>query len=55
MAPLTDTAKATLQRRVAAHHAQHWPQLSSLDVRWRGSYAYIDAATPTAICGNCAG
>jgi hypothetical protein len=46
MARLTDTAKATLQRRVAAHHAQHWPQLSSLDVRWRGSYAYIDAATP---------
>ena len=46
MARLSDTAKTTLQRRVAAHHAQHWPQLSSLDVRWRGSYAYIDAATP---------
>jgi hypothetical protein len=46
MARLNDTAKTTLQRRVAAHHAQHWPQLSSLDVRWRGSYAYIDAATP---------
>ena len=35
MARLSDTAKTTLQRRVAAHHAQHWPQLSSLDVRWR--------------------
>ena len=46
MARLSDTAKTTLQRRVAAHHAQHWPQLSSLDVRWRGSYAYIDATTP---------
>lgn len=46
MARLSDTAKTTLQRRVAAHHAQHWPQLSSLDVHWRGSYAYIDAATP---------
>lgn len=46
MARLSDTAKTTLQRRVAAHHAQHWPQLSSLDVRWRGSYAYINAATP---------
>lgn len=54
MARPTDTAKTTLQRRVAAHHAQHWPQLSSLDVRWRGSYAYIDAATPTAMCSNCA-
>lgn len=54
MARLSDTAKTTLQRRVAAHHAQHWPQLSSLDVRWRGSYAYIDAATPTAMCSNCA-
>jgi len=45
-AAASDTAKTTLQRRVADHHAQHWPQLSSLDVRWRGNYAYIDAATP---------
>src|SRR5450631_4812093 len=46
MARLSDTAKTTLQCRVAAHHAQHWPQLSSLDVRWRGSFFYNDAATP---------
>jgi len=42
---MPDTAKTTLQRRVAAHHTQHWPRLDSLDVRWRGSYAYIDATT----------
>jgi len=45
MARLPDTAKITLQRRVAVHHTQHWPRLDSLDVRWRGSYAYIDATT----------
>lgn len=45
MARLPDTAKTTLHRRVAAHHQQAWPQLANLDVRWRGTYAYIDAVT----------
>jgi hypothetical protein len=45
MAAIPTTAKTVLQQRVAAHHAQHWPQLSSLDIRWRGAYAYLDAVT----------
>lgn len=45
MTAMPTTAKTTLQRRIAAHHTQHWPQLTSLEVRWRGSYAYIDAVT----------
>jgi hypothetical protein len=45
MARMPETAKTTLQRRVAAHHKQAWPQSADLAVRWRGSHAYIDAVT----------
>ncbi len=43
MARPTDAAKSALERRLQAHQAARWPQLSGVKVRFRGEYAYIDA------------
>jgi hypothetical protein len=43
MARMSDSVQSTLRRRVQAHRAARWPHLTSLDVRFRGEYAYIDA------------
>lgn len=43
MARLPDSVKTTLKQRLETHRAARWPQLTRLDVRYRGEYAYIDA------------
>ena len=45
MARLPDSVKTTLQHRLETHRRTRWPQLARLDVRYRGEYAYINAAT----------
>jgi hypothetical protein len=37
-----DSTKTSLQQRLNAHAADHWPTLATLDVRFKGAFAYID-------------
>jgi hypothetical protein len=39
----TDTVKTALSHRLQAHQTARWPQLTGLNLRFRGEYAYIDA------------
>jgi hypothetical protein len=43
MARMSDSVKTTLTQRLETHRAVRWPQLTSVDVRYRGEYAYLDA------------
>jgi len=43
MARPPESIKAALQQRLDAHQRARWPQLTRLQVRFRGDYAYIDA------------
>jgi hypothetical protein len=43
--PIPDSARRTLARRLEDRRRERWPELVSLDVRYRGSFAYIDGAT----------
>ncbi len=36
-----ESTKSSLSQRLRSHAAQHWPQLS-LDIRFRGPFAYLD-------------
>jgi hypothetical protein len=36
------STKTSLGQRLRAHARTHWPQLSGVEVRFRGSFAYID-------------
>jgi hypothetical protein len=36
------STKASLGQRLTAHARAHWPQLSRVEVRFRGTFAYID-------------
>jgi hypothetical protein len=38
-----DSAKNALRQRLDTHQRARWPQLTGLQVRFRGDYAYIDA------------
>ena len=40
-----DSVKIALQQRLDTHQRARWPQLTCLQVRFRGDYAYIDAVT----------
>ena len=44
-APPTST-KASLQQRLSARARERWPQLTSVDVRFRGAFAYVSATMP---------
>jgi hypothetical protein len=37
------STKTSLQQRLSAHARRRWPQLNSVDVRFRGPFAYITA------------
>jgi len=43
MAALNEFTKAALGRRLARRAAARWPQLATVDVRFRGQHAYITA------------
>ena len=46
MATPPPSTKTSLGQRLRAHAATRWPALTNINVRFRGSFAYIDAALP---------
>ncbi len=40
------STKTSLQQRLSDHARTHWPALAKIDVRFRGTFAYIDAHLP---------
>lgn len=40
------STKTSLRQRLRAHAATHWPALTKVDVRFRGTFAYIDGQLP---------
>jgi hypothetical protein len=46
MASPPESTKISLRQRLRAHAQQHWPQVASLDFRYRGAFAYVDAYLP---------
>lgn len=43
--PIPDGARRTLARRLDTRRQQRWPDLLDLNIRYRGSFAYLDGAT----------
>jgi len=41
-----ESTKISLRQRLHAHAEEHWPQVGSLDLRYRGAFAYVDAHLP---------
>lgn len=46
MATPPESTKISLRQRLRAHAETRWPQVASLDFRYRGAFAYIDAHLP---------
>ena len=46
MATPPASTKASLQQRLSARARERWPQLTGVDVRFRGAFAYVSATTP---------
>jgi hypothetical protein len=48
------STKSSLTSRLSSHARQRWPQLTTVRVRFRGEFAYIDGdlgdADPTPLC-----
>lgn len=45
MASPPQSTKTSLTQTLQTHAREHWPQLTDLQVRFRGQFAYIDGAT----------
>jgi hypothetical protein len=43
MASVPEPTKTALTQSLQAHARQHWPQLTDLQVRFRGQFAYLHA------------
>ncbi len=43
MAAPPESTKTSLRQRLNTHTQTHWPAIASIDVRFRGAFAYIDA------------
>jgi hypothetical protein len=43
VATYPDSAKASLEQRLAARARERWPQIARLHIRHRGTFSYIDA------------
>jgi hypothetical protein len=43
MATPPDSTKISLRQHLRAHVEARWPQISSLEFRYRGAFAYVDA------------
>ena len=46
MATPPESTKISLRQRLRAHAQQRWPQVTGLDFRYRGAFAYVDAHLP---------
>jgi len=46
MAAPPASTKTSLQQRLSARARQRWPQLDSIDVRFRGAFAYVSGRLP---------
>jgi hypothetical protein len=44
--PPPESTKTNLQQRLASHAGQRWPALAAVNVRYRGTFAYIDGQLP---------
>jgi hypothetical protein len=40
------STKSSLQQRLTARTRERWPQLTSIDVRFRGAFAYVTGHLP---------
>jgi hypothetical protein len=40
------STKTSLQQRLSARARERWPQLASIDVRFRGAFAYVTGQPP---------
>ena len=45
MAGPPDSTKTSLQQRLSARARQRWPQLAQVQVRFRGTFAYVTGTT----------
>jgi len=43
MASVPESTKTAVTHWLQAHARQHWPQLTGLQLRFRGQFAYLDA------------
>ncbi len=41
MPAIPDSTKSSVTLRLLAHSEQHWPQLSRVEVTWRGAFGYV--------------
>ena len=41
-----ESTTVSLQQRLRAHIEAHWPQLSRLEFRYRGEFAYVKTHLP---------
>jgi hypothetical protein len=46
MATPPESTKISLRQRLRAHAQQRWPQVTGLEFRYRGAFAYVDAHLP---------
>jgi hypothetical protein len=43
MAAPPESTKISLRQRLTTHARKRWPQVTNLDVRYRGQFAYVEA------------
>jgi len=41
MPAIPDSTKVSLQQRLSEHARKHWPQLAGVQLRFRGTFAYV--------------
>jgi hypothetical protein len=46
MAKPPESTKTSLRQKLAARVGERWPQLTGIDVRWHGQFAYISGQLP---------
>jgi hypothetical protein len=43
--PIPESARRALQRQLESRRQERWPDLVELNLRYRGSFAYVDGST----------
>jgi hypothetical protein len=46
MATIPDSTKGSLRQRLASRARERWPQLSTIEMRYRVQFAYVDGVLP---------